>query len=107
MEKSLEKNILNKMTLFGTSTDKEIELYVNVGGGLSSLGNSINGRLISPGLHRHLNFKNIPLKGTLFLHAEMGVPILHLLDIEKLAEIYELPIAPDPIPEPNDAPTLL
>jgi len=101
MENSLEKNILNKMDLYGSSTDKDIKLYVNVGGGLSSLGNSINGRLISPGLHRHLNFKNIPLKGTLFLYAEKGVPVLHLLDIEKIAEIYELPIAPDPIPEPG------
>jgi poly-gamma-glutamate system protein len=98
---SLEKNISSKMELFANSTEAKYDLYINVGGGLSSLGNSINGRLISPGLHKHLNFKNIPLKGTLFLFAEQGVPVIHLLDMDKLALSYELPIAPDPIPEPG------
>jgi len=101
IENSLEKNILNKMNLYKDSAVGELKLYVNVGGGLSSLGNSINGRLVTPGLHKHLNLKNIPLKGTLFLFADEGVPVVHLLDIEKLADKYELPIAPDPIPEPG------
>lgn len=100
LSNSLEKNIEKKMEFWQAYTGN-YKLYVNVGGGLSSLGNSINGRLISPGLHRHLNFKNIPLKGTLFLFAEEGVPVIHLLDMEKLAESYHLPIAPDPIPEPG------
>ncbi len=100
MNNSLEKNIESKMEIYEAKAE-EYKLYVNVGGGLSSLGNSINGRLISPGIHKHLNIKNIPLKGTLFLFAEKGVPIVHLLDMEKLARSYELPIAPDPVPEPG------
>jgi poly-gamma-glutamate system protein len=100
LSNSLEQNIIKKMNLYEAAASK-YKLYINVGGGLSSLGNSINGRLISPGIHKHLNYKNIPLKGTLFLFAEKGVPIIHLLDMEKLAESYHLPIAPDPIPEPG------
>ncbi|HPR18666.1 MAG TPA: poly-gamma-glutamate system protein [Candidatus Cloacimonadota bacterium] len=101
-EESLEKNISKKMELFAQAAgEKPYELYINVGGGLSSLGNSINGQLLSPGYHRYINLKNIPLKGTMFLFAEQGIPVIHLLDIGKFARNYDLPVAPDPIPEPG------
>jgi poly-gamma-glutamate system protein len=98
-ENSLEANIQKKMKIFNKT--KNIKLYVNIGGGLSSLGNSINGKLISPGYHRYISTKNVPLKGTMFLFSEKGVPIMHLLDIQKIAEQYELPIAPEPLPNPG------
>lgn len=101
-ENTLEENIDRKMVIFEQEAGKDISLYVNVGGGLSSLGNSINGRLVSPGYHRRINFKNIPLKGTMFLFAEKGIPIIHLLDIRGFAEKYEFPTAPDPIPQPGE-----
>ncbi|MCD4797322.1 MAG: poly-gamma-glutamate system protein [Candidatus Cloacimonetes bacterium] len=101
-EESLEKNIKAKMKVFKKYADREeIKLYINIGGGLSSLGSTINGRLVSPGFHRHLYLKNLPVKGTMFLFAEEGIPILHLLDIIKITEKYELPIAPEPLPEPG------
>ena len=101
-KKSLEKNILKKMAVFENEVGKEdIELYVNIGGGLSSLGSTINGRLVTPGFHRYLYLKNLPIKGTMFLFAEKGVPIIHLLDILDVAEDYELPIAPEPLPKPG------
>ena len=99
-ENTLEQNILSKMGIF--SSKGKIKLYVNVGGGLSSLGNAINGRLVKPGFHRYINLKNIPLKGTMFLFADIGVPVIHILDVISIAETYELPIAPDPLPKPGD-----
>lgn len=101
-EESLEKNIKRKMEIFDRAAGGDsYSLYINVGGGLSSLGNSINGRLLKPGYHRYLNFKNVPLKGTMLLMAERGVPIVHLLDISAFAREYNLPEAPDPIPTPG------
>ena len=101
-EISLEKNIQRKMKLYDEAVKgKKYKLYINVGGGLSSLGNSVNGRLVKPGYHRHVSLKNIPLKGTMFLFADRGVPIIHLLDIPKYSEMYELPVAPSPLPEPG------
>ena len=101
-ESSLEKNIQAKMMIFKKANKgNKYKLYVNVGGGLSSLGNSINGKLLKPGFHRHVALKNIPLKGTMFLFADQGVPVAHLLDITKFSENYELPVAPDPLPEPG------
>jgi poly-gamma-glutamate system protein len=100
-EGSLEKNIQRKWELFNQNTKGEIKVYVNVGGGLSSLGNSINAKLLKPGLNRIVSTKNIPLKGTLFLFAEEGIPIIHLLDIQDIAKMYNLPVAPVPLPEPR------
>ena len=99
-EKSIEKNIERKMQLF-RKVDGKIKLYVNIGGGLSSLGDAINGRLLPPGLHKHVLTRNIPKKGTMFLFAEKGVPVIHLLDVRALAEKYDLPVSPVPLPEPG------
>jgi poly-gamma-glutamate system protein len=101
-EGSLEKNIHRKMEYYEDVVKGEkYKLYVNVGGGLSSLGNSINGKLIKPGYHKYISLKNIPLKGTMFLFADRGVPIIHLLDIAKYSDQYDLPPAPDPLPKPG------
>ncbi len=101
-EENLEDNIERKLEIFDTAAgERKYSLYVNVGGGLSSLGNSINGRLLGTGLHRYISMKNIPLKGTLFLFADRGVPVIHLLDIERFARNHNLPDAPTPLPEPG------
>jgi len=100
-ENSIEKNIERKMEIFENTYDSNIALYVNVGGGLSSLGDAVNGRLLPPGLHKHVLTRNIPKKGTTFLFVEKGVPIVHLLDVRVLAEKYNLPISPVPLPEPG------
>ena len=100
-EISIEKNIERKMKIFENTYDKDIALYINVGGGLSSLGDAVNGRLLPPGLHKHVLTRNIPKKGTMFLFAEKGVPVIHLLDVRTLAEEYNLPISPVPLPEPG------
>ncbi|MCF7793332.1 MAG: poly-gamma-glutamate system protein [Candidatus Cloacimonetes bacterium] len=101
-EETLEQNISKKMEFFEDAAQgKPYDLYINVGGGLSSLGNSINGRLLKPGFHKYVNLKNIPLKGTMFLMADKKIPVLHLLDISRFARTYDLPDAPDPLPEPG------
>lgn len=101
-EETLEQNIAKKMEIYKISSQNDIALYINIGGGLSSIGATINGRLIDPGLHRYLTLTNPPLKGTMLLFADEGIPVIHLLDITKLAEDKELPLAPDPLPEPGN-----
>ena len=101
-EETLEQNISKKMEIFRSTGKNDIALYVNIGGGLSSIGATTNGRLIDPGFHRYLTLTNTPLKGTMLLFADEGVPVIHLLDITKLAEDKLLPIAPDPLPEPGN-----
>ena len=99
---TLEQNIAKKMEIYNTISNNEIALYVNIGGGLSSIGATLNGRLITPGFHRYLSLSNPPIKGTMLLFADEGIPIIHLLDITRLAESKDLPIAPDPLPKPGN-----
>ena len=105
-ENSLEENILEKMKIFEKNATKP-KLYINVGGGLSSLGNSINGKLVSTGYHSYLNLKNIPLKGTMFLFADKKVPVIHILNVLGFAQKYKLPIVPDEMPTPGEGVTFL
>lgn len=64
---------------------KPIKLYVNVGGGLASLGGAQNARLVPPGLTFRLAARNYPNRGVLNVLAERRIPVLHLLEVEKLA----------------------
>lgn len=100
-ENSLEKNIIQKMEIFKETSGDDVSLYINIGGGLSSLGNSVNGQLIKPGLNRFIDLKNVPLKGTMLRYSDLGVQSLHLLKITDIAHKNELPIAPDQLPKPG------
>lgn len=69
---------------------KPIRLYVNVGGGVASLGGAQNARLIPAGLTRRLAAKNYPNRGVLNVLAERRIPILQLLEVESLARTYSI-----------------
>ena len=76
-----------------TARAKPISLYINVGGGLASLGGTQNGRLIPPGLSRRLRSRNYPNRGVINVFGERGIPVIHLLQVERLAR--ELGISQD------------
>jgi len=61
-----------------------------VGGGLASLGGSQNARLIPPGLSRRLALRNYPNRGVINVLGERGIPVLHLLEVERLAREYDI-----------------
>lgn len=65
-----------------------IRLYVNVGGGVASLGGAQNARLIPAGLTTRLAAKNYPNRGVLNVLAERRIPVLNLLEVEKLARQF-------------------
>ena len=69
---------------------RPIRLYVNVGGGLASLGGSQNARLIPPGLSRRLALRNYPNRGVINVLGERGISVLHLLEVERLAREYDI-----------------
>lgn len=67
---------------------RPIKLYVNVGGGVVSLGGAQNGRLIPPGYTRHLAARSYPNHGVVNVMAERGIAVVHLLQVEKLAREF-------------------
>ncbi len=69
---------------------KPIRLYVNVGGGVVSLGGTQNARLVPAGLTRKLAARNYPNRGVLNVLAERRIPVLQLLEVQRLARAFSI-----------------
>lgn len=82
--------------------------FINVGGNVTSLGWVAEAALLENGLllppsrdaayqvraARSIPTTNSPQRGILFRMFENGVPVIHLLNIERLAAAHYLPVAP-------------
>lgn len=101
---NLNMNIEKRLDLFEKhSQGKPIKAFINVGGGIASLGSKKNGERIAAGLNKELKLKNIPDKvGVLFNMAQEDVPIIHLLNLNGLMKKYALPRNPVPLPAPGE-----
>lgn len=77
--------------------------YVNVGGGLTALGWVAESARLDNGLLRDVPQTGDPARGLVFRYMEEGVPVIHLLNIERLADRYALPVDPIPLPEADSA----
>ncbi len=92
-EPNLQASIAKRMEIYkAAAKDRPIACYVNVGGGSASIGGSANAKLIPPGLTQHLAVKNFPTRGVINLMAEQGLPVINLLEVEKIAMKYDLPV---------------
>jgi poly-gamma-glutamate system protein len=81
---------------------RRYKAYINVGGGVASLGSSQNKLLLEQGIFTDIGVKNYPRKGTMILMVEKGIPGIHLLNMQDLAREVGLPVAPDYLPEPGE-----
>jgi poly-gamma-glutamate system protein len=73
-----------------TARGRPIRIYINVGGGVASLGGAQNGRLIPPGLSPRLTTRNYPNRGVINVFGERRIPVIHLLQVERLAREFEI-----------------
>lgn len=100
---NIEDAITKRMAFFEEKVrGRPYRLYVNVGGGVASLGSSHNKLLLPHGLSFAVGAHNFPRKGCLILMAEKGVPVIHLLNIVELARQHGLPTMPDYLPAPGE-----
>jgi poly-gamma-glutamate system protein len=76
-----------------------IKAYINVGGGVASLGHAENARLVPNGLSRKLPLKNYPALGVVHQFNDLGVPVLNFHDIELMGRSYGLGSPRVPLPE--------
>ena len=102
-EEHLENSIQKRMEIYNQHRKKNaIKAFINVGGGIASLGSTENVKFIPTGLSVTLPMMNYPRRGVLIQMAEKGIPIIHLLNIKQLAHTYGLPISPAPLPVPGE-----
>lgn len=101
-EPHLEKSIDKRMEIYKKlSKNKSIKAFINVGGGIASLGNPINGRIIPSGLSHFIPNKNFPVNGIMIQMGQQRIPVIHLLNIKQLAANHGLSTIPTIKPEPG------
>ena len=99
-EASLDEAISRRLELYDEAAgDSEYALYVNIGGGLGSVGTSRLDELVKPGLSSMLGTKNFPRRGALVRMAERGVPVIHVPSADPFIDLYGLAVDPVPVPE--------
>ena len=102
-EDHLEQSINKRMEIYNNhKKNNSIKAFINVGGGIASLGSTENAQFISSGFSKTLAMKNFPRRGVLIHMAEENIPIIHLLNITQLALNYGLPVSPTPLPFPGE-----
>jgi poly-gamma-glutamate system protein len=101
-EDLLEKSVERRLELYEKhSKGKPLKAYINVGGGIASLGATVNGEIIPGGLSKTLSMKNFPVRGVIVEMARRGIPIMHLYNVQQIGSLYGLPSEPVPLPEPG------
>lgn len=99
----LKDSVTKRMQVYQKNAKrKPIKLYINVGGGLGSVGSRTNMRLISAGLNRNPRKGIYVTHGPMTLFADRGIPVINFVRIRRLAPRYGLPIAPTQIPLPGE-----
>ena len=95
-EQDLNLNIKRRLLIYGDID--QYKAYINIGGGIASLGHPANSDIIDPGFNYRLIPKNYPGIGVIN-HFGSKVPVIHLSNIDRLIKKYNLPLAPNPLPE--------
>ena len=101
-EEYLENSIESRLHIYKKNCTGKFKLYINVGGGIASIGSTENYQFISSGYSPPLRMKNFPVKGVLIRFSEMDIPFIHFLNITQLAQKYGLPVSPVPLPLPGE-----
>ena len=102
-EKDLRESVAKRIAIFDSLCGSGgPDVYINIGGGIASLGSSINSDMIEPGLTMQLPERNYPARGVLTNLGERGIPIIHLLNINRLLYKFKLPKSPEPLPLPGE-----
>jgi poly-gamma-glutamate system protein len=94
-----KQNIDERMAIYREfSEGKRIAAYVNVGGGIRSVGSVRGKRLYQPGLNRNPSPDALRIESVMSRFAREGVPVIHMVLMERLAERYELTKSPQAMP---------
>lgn len=102
--KSIQDDIARRMQIYDSCSGKvPVKAYINVGGGVASIGSSTNGNFLNQGVNKKISldvFKD--KKGVIYEMSKRGIPVIHISDIKFLAAKYNLPERPIPMPLPGN-----
>ncbi len=95
----LQESIQQRLQIYDEEAGgRPLSAFVNVGGGLSSIGRRQNQPLFSPGLTIGPERGDIEAEGLLFYMQQRGVPVINLVDVVSLAHRYRFSVSPAALP---------
>ncbi len=90
---TLEASIQARMTIYhARSGQAGYAAYVNIGGGIASVGGAYNNDLIPPGYSRRLPPANYPINAVVNRMSKEGVPIINLTSVRVINRRFGLPV---------------
>jgi poly-gamma-glutamate system protein len=100
---SIKDDISRRMQIYDSCAGKEpIKVYINVGGGVASLGSTKNSEFIPQGINKKISMEVFKeKKGVIYEMSKRGIPVIQISDIRSLAASYDLPEKPIPMPQPG------
>ena len=75
--------------------NKDIELFINVGGGIYSIGDSLKRKSLLPGIIYPGDINSIENKTLIERFSENNIPVININQISLLTDWYELPYPPN------------
>lgn len=101
--RDLKDGIAQRMAIYREAAGTaEYVAYINVGGGAASVGTALGKKLLNPGLNRTLPREAGTVDSVTLRFLRDGVPVIHIVNIKRLAERYGLPDSPATIPPPGE-----
>ncbi|TWU60471.1 hypothetical protein Poly51_07470 [Rubripirellula tenax] len=80
------------------SGGRDYKAYINVGGGTISVGRSMGKRAYKPGLNLSATRDVLQIDSVMTRFMTKGTPIIHVVEIDRMAFKYGLPLAPQQMP---------
>jgi len=82
--------------------DAPIKAYINVGAGTVSVGTTLGKRMFRPGLSLPRAAAPRYIDSVMSRFLDDGVPVIHLVHVERLAARYGMPVQPTIMPVPGE-----
>ena len=98
-EPAIGQSISRRMALYDeAAAGKPVKAFINVGGGVASIGPGVNRKILPAGLSIDLSPDRLTARSVVAEMAGRKIPIIHLLDIQRIARAYGLSTYPVPQP---------
>lgn len=96
VEEDMTRNLEQRMHYYLTAAGNQpIKAYINIGGGTVSVGAFVGKKIFHPGLNQKQDDDTPVVDSVMQRFADMGVPVIHLVQIKQLAEAAQLPFDPE------------
>lgn len=97
---SYAESVVERMALYREAAEgRPIAAYVNIGGGTSSVGTRRSKFAFKPGLNTATPPRAALIDSVMARFLDEGVPVIHFLQINRMAQRYGLPVSPQTRPE--------